>query len=241
MKIGIFGDSFADCSWYPWAETDTNIGPGWPELLATNYNLVNYAHGGSSLFYSYQLFLKHHSQFDKVIFVTTACERFYTNLVETKTIFHVVPGTDFKKRSQVEKDRGHHINAKIVEAAGDYVLYVLDSKKERLFSDLMIDNITCIRPDTIIIPALHAKESSTVTVGEISKLENTFYNMTDQLFKLHNLTDLRKCHLTDENNTMVYEKIKDILTGKSNHFNLTNEDFRIPLKPLQSYWGISKL
>ena len=240
MKIGIFGDSFADCSWYPWAKTNTNIGPGWPELLAINYKLINYAHGGSSLFYSYQLFLKHHTQFDKVIFVTTAAERFYTNLVETKTIFHVVPGTDFKKRSQIEKDQGHYTNAKIVEAASDYVLYALDSKKEKLFSDLMVDNIARIRNDTIVIPALHTTEPSTVTLGDISLLENTFYNMSDNLSKLHNLTDLRKCHLTDENNHMVYEKIIDILTGKSNHFKLTNEDFKIPSKPLQSYWGVSK-
>ena len=71
MKIGIFGDSFAD--------------PGNEVRRTANYSLFNvfaknlnepcnidfHGMGASSLFFSYQKFLKYYSNYDLIIFCVT--------------------------------------------------------------------------------------------------------------------------------------------------------------------------
>ena len=69
MKIGIFGDSFADTLVCDKEEVSKHNIIGWPDLLKTEYNIVNFSRGGTSLFYSYMLFKEKQTDFDKIIFV----------------------------------------------------------------------------------------------------------------------------------------------------------------------------
>ena len=65
IKVGIFGDSYAD----PIRHGHDNFRElddiGWPNLLRNKYEVGLHAEPGSSIYYSYQEFLKHHEKYDK--------------------------------------------------------------------------------------------------------------------------------------------------------------------------------
>ena len=64
MKIGIYGDSFAD-------PTQMNPTPTWSSILSEKYKVDNYAVSGSNLYYSASLILKTFQRYEKVILVAT--------------------------------------------------------------------------------------------------------------------------------------------------------------------------
>lgn len=70
MKLGVFGDSYADFG------NDINR-IAWPALVKKGLNCEAhfFAKAGSSLFYSYELFLKHYKKFDTIIFTFSSSNR----------------------------------------------------------------------------------------------------------------------------------------------------------------------
>ena len=239
MKIAIFGDSFADCLWFSKLKIQPQNGPGWPELLAEQYNVTNFASGGTSLYYSYQLFLKHHSQFDRVIFVSSSPERFAVHLPESNDVFHIVPGATFKQR--ILELYHYKTDLRIIQAAEDYISYVLDTEKERIFGKLMIDDIYCTRSDVLLLPAFWIKDDPLIPLGHFSSMEQQYYKLSQDTISLNNLTDLRKCHLTDENNQMVYQKVMNAINEKSSSISMSISDFKTPTKEWNMYWKVVPL
>jgi len=239
MKIAIFGDSFADCLWFSKLKIQPQNGPGWPELLAEQYDVINFAKGGTSLYYSYDLFCKHHSQFDRVIFVSSAAERFAVHLPESNDVFHIVPGTDLNQR--MSELYHYKTDLRIIQAVEDYISYVLDTEKERIFGKLMIDDICRIRSDVLLLPAFWIKDNHLIPLDHFSSMEQQYYKLSKDTINLNNLTDLRKCHLTDENNQMVYQKIVDSINKKVSSISMSISDFKTPTKEWNVYWKVIPL
>jgi hypothetical protein len=229
MKIGIFGDSFADCSW----ASHFQSGPGWPELLADQYNVTNHALAGTGLYYSYEQFCKHHKNYDRIIFVSSCVDRFSVYLPNADKIFHIVPGA--WNHSALIKNLNKN-DLRILNAVENYVLYVLDPERELTFGKLMIDNICRMRNDVIILPAFPIKDNLTTPLHLISVMEEQYYNLSK--INLNNLTDIRKCHLTDENNLMVYKKLITAIDENRNSINIDTTDFKIPLREQCMYWKV---
>ena len=72
MKIGIFGDSFADSN----NGGDTKYRhQSWPYLLEERFSVNNYALSGTGLEYSLDKLFKHEHEYDKIIFVSTCPDR----------------------------------------------------------------------------------------------------------------------------------------------------------------------
>jgi len=72
MKIGVFGDSFADVLWgfsHPQA--------GWPKLVHEKMGgeVAYHAMSGTSHWWSHQQFLEHHQNYDVVLFMHTSPTR----------------------------------------------------------------------------------------------------------------------------------------------------------------------
>ena len=59
LKVGIFGDSYADPIRHGHDNFRELDAIGWPNLLKNNYEVGLHALAGSSIYYSYQEFLKH--------------------------------------------------------------------------------------------------------------------------------------------------------------------------------------
>jgi len=137
MNLGIFADSFGKVR-----DIVKNPTKSWTVLLENNFNVTNFAKSGSSLYYSYDLFLKYHTTFDKVIFVATVPGRLnlpanrLRNLInDQKLSFHIEqykPNIEscklklniIKELTQISSIKDIETLTKVYETAIDYFTYL---------------------------------------------------------------------------------------------------------------------
>ena len=240
MKIAIFGDSHGDCEYLPWKGFDSAVGPGWPELLAASrrFSVTNFAKGGSGIYYSYQLFLKHHTQFDKVIFIPSSIGRFDIQLSDQ--VAQVIPGFAHTLERWLEKYPKHSVDYNKLSAAINYCTYAMDYEKEKTFNQLITANVKTIRPDVIYIPAFqHNQElpADCIALTDLSAKEEDLLNVSRrELKKGPPVWDVRKCHISEEHNTMLYKKVIDAIDNNHQFAYITVNDIVKPTKPVSFYF-----
>lgn len=239
--VGIFGDSYADCSYITeWKTTYNNIGPGWPELLADNYEVTNFAEGGSGMYFSYNLFKKMQSNFDIIVFVPSHAARFSIFLPDSNNIQHIVPNF-LLSQSKLELDLRKNMpnDIKVIKAAIGYVSCILNQDKEIEMKRLMFQEIQQTRPDTIFVPAFgEDKTDGFIELFEITKKELDHYNTSFNKLQQRNppLLDARKCHMTEGNNRAVFNKVISAIENKDTFVRLTESDFVAPTDPFSKYF-----
>lgn len=79
MMIGIFGDSYADINPSKMTDEDAGILP-WPTHLynLTGEKVITHGKTATSTYWSYKMFLKYHTSYDKIIFVYSEYNRWHT-------------------------------------------------------------------------------------------------------------------------------------------------------------------
>lgn len=77
MRIGVFGDSFADRNPYN-PESPFKEDESWMKWMEeSGHEITTYGKTGTSTWYSFQQFLAHHDQFDHVIFCYSSMHRIH--------------------------------------------------------------------------------------------------------------------------------------------------------------------
>ena len=129
LKVGIFGDSYAD----PIRHGHDNFRElddiGWPNLLQNNYEVGLHALAGSSIYYSYQEFLKHHEKYDKIVFVVTDPIRWikgYKLIKDEDREIHLSNYSTVENWLQSNPEIGVK-DRSILEALKEYYLFVFRS------------------------------------------------------------------------------------------------------------------
>jgi hypothetical protein len=240
--VGIFGDSFADCTYLKeWKTIHKNIGLGWPELLAFKYKVTNFSAGGSGMYYSYDLFKKMQSNFDIIVFVPSHAARFSLFFPDKGQVHHLVPGFLLNQAEQELKNNKYLPNdTKIIKAAIDYVSYILNQTKEDEMKRLMLEEIKRLRPDTIFIPAFSEDSiSGAIELFHVSTMELTHYETSwDKLRKCNPpFFDFRKCHMTEGNNRLVFNKVVEAIANKDTVVRIFESDFVAPTDPFNKYFA----
>lgn len=235
MKIAIYGDSYADNhrtlqdssnldkhetkifkkAFSKLGYTDTNTFLNnltvkykcWVDLLSETYSVANYARGGTDCYFSYKTFLETQENYDKIIFLKT-----------------------FPGRLSLCSETWHHyynvssITAtdKMSSAVRDYFVYVQpeDNFRTELFDNLMVEDVIRKRPDTIYIDVALASKTQSIPLYDIYKSESMFWNIDSENI---DYIDARQCHMSYENNTMMYNKICNSIKN-SKPFTLSNAD-----------------
>lgn len=150
MILGIFADSYGDRCPNP----GTNNTQSWPELLQTmGHTVKNHSRTGMDLWYCYQRFLQHHEHCDRVIFLATAYHRQPVRgmMITTVNVNHL----------QYYRDRStNDYHRRALTAARDYVLWAQDPEYSRGMSELIIDSVSTLRPDALIMPCFSPLEGS---------------------------------------------------------------------------------
>lgn len=236
-SVAIFGDSHGDCGYLPWNKFD--IGLGWPELLKqmAEYSVTNYCQGGTGTYYSFKNFCNFHSKFDKVIFIPSQAGRFSLNL-SNETI-HIVPGFAESLLPKLYAFNPASTDYKTLKAAIDYCNYIIDWDKEFIINDFFIDEIVKVRPDTIIIPAFKTKKwpVDCVPLAELSIREEQLWNLDrKELKKGAPLWDLRKCHITEEHNKILWAKVAKALKSNQTLVYLTEKEIVKSKRPYTDYF-----
>ena len=154
MKIGIFGDSFADEHMKP-SKT-------WIECLRDNYDyheVTSYGYGGTSLGWSYNNFLEHHSKYDLCVFLLTDQRRqhYYDKKSKKELLFHMSADVSLKEMSQkMSDDNDVKFNfstsandRRILKSLEELTLLYQDSFDWK--SSAIHDSILYRRPNSVII------------------------------------------------------------------------------------------
>jgi hypothetical protein len=240
MKVGIFGDSFAADRRHLDLRTDQEYLldiKGWPDFLRQDFEVVNHAESGSSLYYSIDLYRKFHSEYDKNIFLITYPGRFllterFGKFQQHDDIFiNNISSTEEKVKTYHKYDSikvpNKHEIIKILETAIDYFIYLEDSDFQKYVHDLMIDNIknfASINNNTLIIPV--QSTDNNFGLDRVLYFENEHWNLSESEYNKLNFVDKRLCHMTIKNNFIFYRKIKEwIDTGT---FDVSIDDFEKP-------------
>ena len=224
LKVGIYGDSFAfpynivrGAAQHPGIH---NVGNAWSAMLAESYDVENFSWPGSDIYFSYDLFLKNYKNFDVNIFVKTADNRLsvrYDN--DYVHLYRMDWSIDSLK---IEKDFDLQ---QIYRSGIDYFTFLQDDKKDAVLAELMAAQIQRLDPGCIFIDTRNESGLKNVFL-----LENTAWNIpTDRyITKFDKIIDLRYCHMTKENNIVVYDKVVNCIENRTT-YTASLSDFKIPI------------
>jgi hypothetical protein len=225
MKIGIYGDSYAD-------PTQMNPTPSWPALLASKYDVTNHAVAGSNLYYSLTQLLKHSNSYDKNILVVTQPRRImipeHYTVSEPRKRFIAGIGT---VEHMIKDTENESFMIKFYEAAKQYFILLQDSKYEDYIHRLMITDLIKRVPNLIVIPgfAQSGVPLNIHSIYEIYAKETTAWNETTESVRQYR--DIRNCHMTAENNSIFASKVEEWISGSPVYINVndfvapTNKEF----------------
>jgi hypothetical protein len=242
IKVGIFGDSYADCLQRDShnAITDTNY-LGWPILLANNSNLdvENYAKHCTSIFYSYKKFCEHRDKFDTIIFVVTQGSRLYNSnedilISNISTIETLIKNLDLQSRP-------HTFTYNQYLAAKMYYEYLHEPEFTDYVRDKLIEDIINIckieNKKLILIPAFDEDIKNIkyfnfslykLTIGELK----TQFGRTD--YVVENPKN-RACHMSKNNNKILARLLLEIINGKELVVTIDDFEFTKVSDP-ENYW-----
>jgi hypothetical protein len=224
LKVGIFGDSYAD----PIRHGHDNFRElddiGWPNLLRNKYEVGLHALAGSSIYYSYQEFLKHHEKYDKIVFVVTDPIRWIKGYKLSKNedrIIHLSSYAVVENWLQLNPDMRLEDRC-IVEALKGYYLFLVDDPSCQVIANLMLNHMRQLRPDIILIPiARNLLNMSTVGFDSYLDLLHIEMGVGTSFdygkFLQKNYEYRLACHLSKEMNIVVENDVMNALeTGKWN-------------------------
>ncbi len=210
--LGIFGDSFAGVN-----DNPATAHFAWPTLLKNmlSTDVEVHAEGGSAVYWAYQQFIKHHSKYDKIIFVITSPGR-YTKKVwlpHNNRTFHI----NGELAVDLWLDPKNNLPAADTEILNEIKIYykLMDYEWDKLSCELLINRISKIRPDVIFVPGFqHWTSIPQLKTGNICLLEILHLQLNKLRFSLDNYVSVENniaCHFTPEINFSVAEMMKDSL------------------------------
>lgn len=239
MKIGIFGDSFADdigmANSIPKWTNFPHIGPSYIELLEehTEFQITRYGYEGSSLYYSLTKFEECHKQYDKVIFVTTEASRI---LIDTDIYELPYPHifSLFTVTMNRQDNKKLNINSKKLLSLIEKFYFPEISKRNQSFHehDMLRKKIKRIRPDAIVIAGIGIHDEP--CLNDVSTMEIEHWGLSWAGFSGGTYIDRRKCHLTKENNAVLYRALLDSLTTGT-LIDIKSLPWVAPVKPADFY------
>lgn len=233
IKIGIYGDSFGAGFAHKISKSMQDhvayIGDSWVEILSKTYQVTNYCEFSSSLVHSANTFVNTHHLYDKVMFLVTCPGRITMGFPnDRQPLPHFISYDSAKRWESIAKKDGWltELNSVI-----NYYLYVYSPEYEKLIHQSLVDKIKSIRDDVIVIPNFHDsfEHIHCNTLDDIFNMENTEWQVSYPIFDY----DLRKCHLTKENNEILASHAVKWLNGDKVVINV--DDFVKPLLPKTRY------
>lgn len=210
-NIGIFGDSYTNSA------SDFEDHLQWWEYLNEycdkECKIDNYGVAGSSLYFSYQNFIKHHEKYDKVIFLYTSPNRLWMPQYSEKSINgEHIHSVDHADRRFV---KGTPLQKKIKDAIEKYYVYINNPDEHRDYWELMIADVRAKRPDALVLPCFYkSKDEIYWPVVDISKIDDRKYHVDI----MNDCVDIRANHFNYKNSKIFSKNVADwLMTGNFRH------------------------
>ena len=171
------------------------------------------------MYLTYQNFKKYHELYDVVIVLVTYPGRIHTSVLPVPT------GGVAKFWINLFNNRLTYSQKKVLRATGDFVDIIhLDSEllnQAVLFHNLLLEKIKSSRDDILFVPCFSVPntEFNDTCLYDISLKEEKYWGSVWEtvLKRDARVYDERQCHLTNQNNFILYEQIKNELLLVKGH------------------------
>lgn len=243
IKIGIFGDSFAD----PYNNLKREWGISWTQLLTENYGYIieNFAEGGSSLWWSYERFLKNYEKYDQIIFVVTMWGRLSSSEKINNGCYVHFPARGITDSDFIENS--NEFTVKICHSIKDYFLYFQNDQQEKFLHNRIIEEIinkcNSDKKSLLLIPAfdnpINFQTIFKIPLCEIVRKEQIINNVMDitKITYVPVYEKNRANHMSKQNNEILAQLVYEIIEGTRT--SVTIDDFVFEKFPNpEDYWGI---
>ena len=220
MKIGVFGDSYADkgykkCTNHIW------------------YNFLEHVYGhqvdcfgesGSSIMFSADLIQQKAKSYDLVIWCLTTPGRFTLPHVINGRNVHVTTSSDKCKISDVEISKKHSICI-------DYLKYIFDWDTENFIGKCRVSYLQNIHNNILVIPCFAPPLNAEFNLYTLCQQEANHYFPEKTIPEIYQFyQDLRPGHITCENQKILAELINKNLSPGI--FTAGYDNFIKPTQPL---------
>jgi hypothetical protein len=153
--LGIFGDSFASLN----PSKPSSLSTAWPNMIDKSlWSVTNYAMPATSFYWTYRLFLEHHSKYDQVVCVVTKPGRI--TMRNSPYVLGIPFGTSGIQHAEwLLSQTQHHLTPYQrvqVTAMRDYLMHVQDYEYEVDANSQLLEHLKRERPDAIFIPMTNA-------------------------------------------------------------------------------------
>ena len=130
------------------------------------------------------------------------------------------------------------LDNQIIEAAAGYLDHLIDYDKDLYVAGLLTEQIHKVNPNTLIVHAFNNTNPDRLVLSDITINELPLWGTTIEAVRNDHpdLCDLRKCHLSEENNEMVFRKVRVAIKEKQQHLYFTRDDLMTPKKPFSAYF-----
>lgn len=215
MKLGIFGDSFA----FP-----NRVFGGWPVSLAKNMNIgsINYAHSGTSIWYSYKKFLEHAQDFTHIVFVYSSPYRWHV-LPDHLSHFHWIIDEE-KLNSSPYLDNDQKKDLQTILPA---YKFLMDDSFNMFVYQTIFDNVNkfCKNNNIKLVNIITFDDSNTsisldeaagscitglVSIHNTELSQKNSREIADYIMKVK---DVRPCHMNTNNNNVIAQLVEQELNS----------------------------
>lgn len=211
-SLAIFGDS------HSYIPNLTNSIESWPSRLFEKYKGDNYSLYGTSLWYSFDLFLKNYHKYTNVVFVYTSANRIHVlppHLASWAFMTFEQPFIDMMDKNDLAA-------MKKVWAAHRYIQNIEFDQYiyQKIFDDV---NDICLKNNinlVNILPYENAGLEELCNPLDLSKMSGScitgirFVSDNEHLQPHPHEIDQRFCHLSNENNKILFEITYGLLNNK---------------------------
>jgi len=219
MKIGVFGDSFADRV----DRINNRPDESWMQCLENiGHEVVSYGLAATSTYYSYKQFLKNYHKFENIIFCYSSLDRIHAMPKELETFSNMRSPDDLyasKRHLTVSLEQERILNRILTGYMISYDLEFNVFIQQKIFDDV---NNLCRKHNKHLINILPFEEYN--NTERCLNYENRhgvcLYNLlkvTEKECGLIPFRDRRFCHMSLENNQIFANIIMEQYENNSNY------------------------
>lgn len=217
MKIGVFGDSFANhvCD----LREDATI---WYKILRQQGHSVEvFGESGSSILFSAVKIEQAAQNYELVIWCLTTPGRISFR-TDNNQWHHVWTQKTVCKSDDVEVKKKH-------EVAVEWIKWMVDNELDNLESAALVRDLQIRHQNILVVPCFRQPMKAKFNLSMISELEMRHWFPDKSLFNVHQeWQDLRPGHIAQRNQIVLGELIGDALSPgifqtSMNNFNLPTE------------------
>lgn len=227
MKIGVFGDSFAETTFRSQKKF-----PIWWQYLEDEYHheVDCFGLGGSTVLYSAKLIDEKAKDYDIVIWCISAIDRIGTMHHNNKIVHFPGRVQDIKRFPE------------LYQAYQSYLVYFHNTADDIFMCNALVESVTNRHKNIMLVPGFSDplfsnSETKGFNLYEVSATEakHFFPNMPlDEIWRTY--IDLRPGHITDTNQQILAKCINDNLSPGL--FQTDYANFTVPTGPQTAYFKL---